>query len=421
LSPGARRYAVFGLAAIAFWLSFFHRVAPAAIFEHLMVTFRLTSGALGTLAATYFYIYTVMQIPTGILVDTLGPRRVLTAGGVVSSAGALLFARAETFGIAALGRSLVGLGVSVAFISMLKLNAAWFEDRRFATVTGLSNVIGVTGGLVAAAPLAWIAASFSWRLAFVAVGALSAAVAAAIWIFVRDEPHNGDATHAPEANWRSALATVVRNRATWPGFWVTFGIMGSFLSFVGLWAVPYLVNVHRMTVLEATRHTSLMIVAQALAGAALTSLSDRIGLRRPPMIAAAASYFACWMLWLSIPYWPYWPSWPGVTYVLSVALGACASCFLLSWVCAKEVNPPPYDGIAMSVVNMGGFLAVGILQPAVGWIVDQGGRDAGAYRAGILLLAACAALGFVATLFGSETRCRNVWVPREGEGAPCPP
>ena len=51
------RFAVFALAGTAFFLSFFHRVAPAAISSELTRDFRLTSAALGTLSATYFYVY----------------------------------------------------------------------------------------------------------------------------------------------------------------------------------------------------------------------------------------------------------------------------------------------------------------------------------------------------------------------------
>ena len=80
-----------GVAVAAYLLSFFHRVAPAAISGDLQVSFAIGGAQLGTLAATYFYVYTLMQIPTGVLADTLGPRRILFWGGLVAGAGAILF------------------------------------------------------------------------------------------------------------------------------------------------------------------------------------------------------------------------------------------------------------------------------------------------------------------------------------------
>ena len=110
---------------LAYILSFFHRFAPAAISADLHQAFEASSVELGTLAATYFYVYTLMQIPTGVLADTLDPRLTVTAGGIVAGIGSILFGLAPDLALASAGRLLVGLGVSVTFISMLKLNAAW--------------------------------------------------------------------------------------------------------------------------------------------------------------------------------------------------------------------------------------------------------------------------------------------------------
>ena len=400
------RYAVFALAGTAFFLSFFHRVAPAAISRELTRDFRLSSAALGTLSATYFYIYAVMQLPTGVLVDTLGPRRVLTAGGLVSGGGSLLMGLAETFGAAALGRTLVGLGVSVAFVSTLKLNSVWFDERRFATVTGVSTVLGTSGALVAAAPLAWLVTRVSWRSVFLAAGFVSLAVAAIIWLVVRDRPDaapgaTSETAHEP---WTRALSSVLRTPGTWPGFWVNLGMAGTYLSFVGLWAVPYLMRVHGMTSIEAARHTSLMVVALAAAGAALTAVSDRIELRRPFVIVSAILYFGCWPLWLTD-----FASKPGMSYAICLALGVTASGFFLSWVTAKEVNPPRFSGIAVSLVNSGGFLAVGILQPTIGWLLDRTENQETAFRFGIVMLTVFALVAVVGSFFIPETRCRNIW------------
>jgi MFS family permease len=408
------RWVVFGLAAAAFWLSFFHRIAPAAIAGDLQSAFGIGGAMLGTLAATYFVIYTVMQVPTGVLNDTLGPRRVLAAGCVIAGIGSLAFAAAESVTAAVLGRALAGLGVSVAFVSMLKLNANWFEERRFATVTGLGAMIGLTGALAAAAPLAWIVTLVPWRVVFVAAGVASLLLAAAIWLVVSDRPA-GAASAVPDApcarertGWRLGLMQVARNPATWPCFWVGFGMSGSYMTFVGLWAVPYFVHGYGLTVVEATQLTSLMLVSFAIAQAGIGAYSDRIGRRRPLIVAFALIYLGCWIAWLSGI-----AAIPGASYVVSTVMGASVCGMTLSWACAKEVNPPNYSGIAISLVNTSAFLAVGLLQPMVGWLLDRSAAGAaytGAhYAPGIALLTACAGIGLAGALFVRETHCRNIW------------
>jgi len=418
---GRLRWAVFALAAGAFWLSFFHRVAPAAIAVELQAAFGIGGAMLGTLAATYYVIYTLMQVPTGVLNDTLGPRRVLVAGCLIAGAGSILFAAAETVTAAVIGRAFAGLGVSVAFVSMLKLNADWFAERRFATMTGLGSMIGLSGGLAAATPLAWIAAHVSWRTVFTAVGIASLALAVVIWWVVRDHP--GGATRgAPrppsargKVRWREGLMLVLRNRATWPCFWFGFGMSGSYMTFVGLWAVPYLVHGYGMSVVEATQHTSLMLVCLALSQGAIGALSDRIGRRRPLILASALAYLACWLAWLAGA-----AAIPGASYAISIVMGLSVCGMTLSWACAKELNSPQYSGIAISVVNTSGFLAVGLLQPLVGWLLDRNAAGAaytGAhYAPGIALLTAFSGIALAGAWFIRETRCRNIWIGSNQQG-----
>jgi len=180
--------AIFALALASFVLSFVHRTAPAAIAGELTQAFSISAAVLGTLAATYFYVYTLLQIPVGVLADTLGPRRLLTAGSAVAAVGSLLFALAPAWEIAAVGRTLVGVGVSVAFIAVLKVSAVWFVPERFATLTGVTMFAGNLGAVVAGAPLAWAVTVTSWRVVFVAIAVLSALLALATWLRVRDSP-----------------------------------------------------------------------------------------------------------------------------------------------------------------------------------------------------------------------------------------
>lgn len=406
------RWIVFMLGAGAFFISFFHRVAPAAIAEELARTFDMSGAALGALAATYFYVYAVMQLPTGVLADTLGPRRILTAGSFVAGVGSILFGGADSAALAAVGRTLVGLGVSVAFVSLLKLSASWFEEGRFATVSGIGQVIGISGAFAATVPLAWLITFVTWRSVFIAAGAASLVIAVLTWILARDRPEDGrDPVQPPAAvGWHYGLREVLRNRATWPCFWVNFGMSGSYMSFIGLWAVPYLAHVYGLSMVDASRHTSAMLLAFAVSVAGIGVLSDRLQRRRPLIVGSALLNCGFWAAWVSgiVP--------ASMTLAVCAMMGFCATGFTLSWACAKEVNRPRSAGMATSIANIGGFLAAGILQPLVGWVLDRTIdplHPDGNFRYALAVLAAFAACGLVAALFIRETGCRNIWVDPE--------
>ncbi len=404
----ARRI-VFSLALATYVLSFFHRTAPAAIAGELTRAFSISGAVLGTLAATYFYVYTLLQIPVGVLADTLGPRKLLIGGSAIAALGSALFALAPIWEVAAVGRTLVGVGVAVAFISILKVSAVWFEAERFATLIGVTMFVGNLGAVIAGAPLAWAVTQTSWRSVFLALAALSALLSVAAWWRVRDRPEQlGYApVHAAQAAaarvpWLQALARVLANPATWPAFFVNVGVGGSYLAFAGLWAVPYLQQAYGMSRVDAAEHSSLLLLGVAFGALAIGVISDRLRSRTGVMRVFVLAYALSWAPWLLHAQWALW-----ATLAWFLLMGLMIPGFTLSWTMAKEANPPQYSGIATSVANVGIFLGTGVLQPWVGWVVDQGraaGAPGGGWDGGIAVLAGAAALGAVMTFFVGRPR-----------------
>ena len=106
------RWSAFSLGCCAFFISFFHRVSTGSIAADLQHEFAIGAAALGTLGATYFYVYALMQVPSGVFADTLGPRITLTVGMLIAGAGSIAYGLAENFTMAAIARTFAGLGVS---------------------------------------------------------------------------------------------------------------------------------------------------------------------------------------------------------------------------------------------------------------------------------------------------------------------
>lgn len=399
--PGGRRWAIYGIAVTAYVLGLFHRVAPATIAGDLAAAFQTSAASLGLLSATYFWIYTAMQIPSGILADTVGPKRLLIAGGLVAAAGAAAFAAAPGLTVAAIGRTLVGLGTSVAFVATLKLTATWFDERRFATLTGLTVLAGNVASAAAGAPFAWLLAVLSWREVMALLAALSVAVAAAAAWLVTDRPVRAPLPRE-RGLWRAALGAVARNRANWPIFMANFFMGGSLFAVVGLWGVPYLMEVHGRTRLEAANHPSIALAAFAVAALVIGSASDRLG-RRKALFVAGAFGFAAALAPLAFG----WRPGLAASYALFALLGFSAAGFTMSWSCAKESNPPQFAGIATGFVNLAIFLGPAVLQPLVGVVLDAGGRTAAAWSVAMGLVFASAAAGFGCTLLVRETHARR--------------
>ncbi len=239
------------MGAIFYLTGFYLRVAPAVITAELMKEFNLGAMSLGNLSASYYYAYMAMQIPTGMLADSWGPRRLLTAGAVVAALGTFIFALANQLFWANLGRALIGGSVAVAFVVCLKLASHWLAPHLFALASGMGLFFGVIGAITAGVPLRLLVDSFGWRSVMIVSGGFVLSIAIASWLFVRDDPSSkGFLSYAPKTESTKqplspshpfhGLAHIFRYRNTWLLFLAPGGIVGPVLAFAGLWGVPFL-------------------------------------------------------------------------------------------------------------------------------------------------------------------------------------
>lgn len=420
------RWSIFGILIATYILVYFHRMAPGVVSEYLMADFQTTGTRLGTLSAIYFFVYAAMQLPSGVLADTLGSRTSIIGGNLTAGLGSILFGLAPSFELACAGRFLVGLGVSVVFIAIMKNNAVWFHARVFALMSGLTLFIGNLGSVTAAAPLSALLGFFSWRTIFLAIGLMSLLLAVAAFCIVRNRPEElgftapnprvkAESGLAADAGWLKNLWGVITQLRVWPGFAVQFGIIGSLYSFMGLWAVPYLRDVHGLERGAAAGYLTVMLLSFAAGALFFGWFSDRLGRRKVVLVGGMSLYTVSWLL-LMFSGWA-----PGIGGKLLFALlGLGGSSFVITFACAKEVIHPELSGMAVSVVNTGCFVGTALMQPLFGWVADRSwdGTMQGAvrvysasdYHHGFLVMLGFTVLGLLATLLVKETGCRNITV-----------
>ncbi len=414
---------IWGLGALFYLMSFFQRVAPAVMTGELMRDFGISAAALGHLSAFYFYSYVAMQIPTGVLADTWGPRRLLSAGALVAGLGTVLFASAPDIFWAGTGRLLIGGSVAVAFVGLLKLAANWFPPRRFAAVTGMALFFGIVGAVSAGPPLRLLMNIYSWRSIMLVIAAVTLAVGAMIWLFVRDEPADKGYANLVSPEYQAAegralinipkkVAEVLAYRNTVLLFFIPAGIVGANLTFSGLWGVPYLCTHYGIPASEASVLTSALLVAWALGGPFFGWLSDLLGSRKLLYISGCAACLGGWAVVFLMPGLPFYA-------LVSILLitGFAGGCAVVSYAFAKESLPLRLAGTASGVINMGVMAGPMLLQPAVGWILDsnwQGKISDGvriysleSYEKGFSLVLAWVALSLVLLFFTRETWCRQ--------------
>ncbi|MFW2364841.1 MAG: MFS transporter [Desulforhopalus sp.] len=414
---------VWSFGACLYLLGFFHRVAPAVITGELMKDFNINAAALGNLSAFYFYSYVAMQIPTGILADTWGPRRLLTLGTLVATLGAVMFALAPSLVWAMAGRLLIGGSVAVAFVCLLKLAANWFAPNRFAMVSGLALFCGIIGAVCAGTPLRILVDHFGWRNVVLISALITLLIGVCTWFFVRDYPEEkGFRNFLPSRSAGSVhkndgmladLFHVFKYSNTILLFIIPGGIVGAVLTFSGLWGVPYLITLYGISPTEAATISSALLVAWALGGPSFGWMSDRLQNRKGLYLVGCGIAVAGWAVIILVK---------NISLMLLVPVllvtGFSSGCMILSFAFVKESVPVHLAGTVSGVINMGVMLGPMVLQPAVGWVLDRlwsGETQLGtrvyeivAYRSGFSLMLAWIVLSFVLLLFTRETGCRQM-------------
>jgi len=420
LPPVALALTVWGLGAALYFIGFFHRVAPAVITRELAAEFGLTAAALGNLSAFYFYSYVAVQVPTGVLVDRYGPRRILTIGAIGAACGGLLFAAARTLALVQFGRLLVGASVGVAFVATMKLSTHWFHASRFATVAGVALATGLIGAVTAGAPLRWLADAYGWRTVILALAVITGALAAAIWLVVRNDPRDsGYASFLPplprkaqRQSMLEGLRRVLRVRNVGLVFFVNGAVSGPILTFGGLWGVPFLTTHYGMPTAVAAGYCALMLVAWGLGGPLLGAWSDRRKRRKPLYIGGAAIATAGCTVLFMVPDLPRW-----LLGSLLAVTGLASGAIMIGFAYAKESAPAALSGTTGGVTNMGNMMGGMVMQPAVGWVLDrmwQGQLSQGvpiygydAYRAAFSLMLAWLLISIALAALTRETYCRQ--------------
>jgi len=416
------RWTVLVVPALLYFLSYFHRVAPVVVAGDLMAAFAVSAATLGALSAIYPYCFAAMGLPGGSLADSLGPRRTLSLGGLSMSAGSVLFGLAPGFGVAFAGRLLVGLGASVILIAGLRLAAEWFGPGEFGTISGAAQGVGSIGALAGTTPLALLVEQIGWRQGFVTIGAVTALLAVACLLTVRDRPArvaaSGARSRGAEPGLREILRGIPRvlvNPHSWTLGLISGGIYGGFAAFVGLWGVPYLTQVYELPRVRAANLVGLAALGLLVGAPLIGWLSDRMHRRRLPLLVVSGLNVFTWLALVG----PAIPIAAGFLPLICFLIGLGSSVVVLVFAAIREVNDPRYVGVALGFHNVPAFLSFGVMQWVTGLVLDRywdgtlvaGARVYGhdAYRTAFALCLLLAAGAFVSACLAPETRGRNIW------------
>ena len=351
----------FAFGAAFFAYAFALRVAPGVMVQELMAEFAVGGAVLGYMSAFYFYTYASLQIPIGVLMDRIGPRRLMTVAACIVALGCWVFATSKHIEGAYLGRALIGLGCAFSWPGTLALVHLWFPNR-FALLAGISQFIAMGGAMLGQAPLAASVEAYGWRAASLALAFVGIALAVLVYLTARDRPHvSSEAPDTPSAGQRTVFT-----KQTWLAAGFGLAITCDVLTIGGLWGVPYLMATYAMERTSAAGIVSLAFLGHGCGCVFFGWWSDRIKRRKTPMLIGGALCVVSQCMFLWGPALP-----PVLLGVVVFLMGLGGACMVLPFALARESADPRRAGLIIGVVNTAVVGSGAIFQPAVGTLLDM--------------------------------------------------
>lgn len=352
---------VWGIAAFFYLYELVLRVSPSVMTEGLSNSFNVSASMLGVLVSFYYYSYTMLQLPCGVLLDRIGVKWILSISAFLCAFGSILFALTDNLSVAQVGRFLVGCGSACAFISSLQIASTMFPAKYFVLLTGATNLMGTVGGLVGGYPVAKAVNAFGWHQTTYMLAYVGFAIAVLIMFVFPNTPRQ------KIQNNRSIIKDVlslIKNKQIIIASLITSLMYLPWCTFAELWAVPYFMKRFDVTNEVASMASSSVFLGVALGSVLMAFVANRIKSYNKTLKYSA---LACGTLFLIMLYSPinlY------VSLLIVFIIGILTGAQPIGFTCAKNNSIAELSGTTLALTNCIVMLLGSIFQPLVGYLLD---------------------------------------------------
>lgn len=365
-----RAWSIWSIAATFYFYQFILRVSSGLISNNLMSEFSISSYSLGVIISFYYYGYTFMQIPAGLMLDRFGLRFPLVFASFLCLFGIIVFITSKTIFFLCLGRLLIGIGSAFGFLSCIKAATLEFPSYQIGLIIGLSVMIGYIGGVSVYGPFAELILLIGWRAALIVAGMLSFIIALLSWIVISDiQPSYKNSLQSTDdsTNVKYIFKTIKKFLKT-SQIWI-FGFYGLLMqmpisSFLELWGVSYLSCAYEINCSSAAKAISFTFLGMIVGGPLLAWITDvmqsyRISMRLGAFFSAVQFFFIIYFqIHINLIY--------TLFFISGVML--CVQIFSFASIC--NLYSRKTSGIASGILNMMCMTSGVIFQPLIGFLLD---------------------------------------------------
>lgn len=359
------------ISALFYFYEYFLRVTPSVMKSELQSSFLLTEATFGYMVAFYYYAYTPMQIPVGILMDRYGPKRILTLACALCTLGTWLFASTTNLLIAQCSQFLIGFGSAFAYVGVLKISDDWLRPKYFALVAGFCSALGMIGGICGETMSDYFVGLIGWRETLFYAAVFGVILTPFLWFLLRNNKNSLSFKFKNNANKKITetfffgITEVIKN----PQIWI-IGIVGclTYLPicvFAGIWAPDFLVA-KGFDKTSAAFGSSLLFLGFAIGCPVWGHVSDLIKSRRLPLILGSFLTAFCLIGVIWLPDFSCFG-----TYSMLLLTGFFSGVEILIFAVGNDHVCSSICATAAAFINTITMFGASLLPPIIGKLLDQ--------------------------------------------------
>lgn len=407
MREGRNSFLIWGIANLFYLYEVILRVSPSVMTDKLMIHYAITTSMLGVLISFFYYSYTALQIPCGLILDKLGPRNIICGSIILSAFGSFLFASTNQLIIAQIGRCLIGMGGACAFIACLQIASLLFEEKYFAILAGVSNMMGTLGALCGGFPTARSVNNIGWQKTVLLLAAIGLVIAVFAFAFI-PRSLKSNSSEYENKTFKEIFWKVIRNKQI-----IIIGLVGGFMylpisAFSELWAVPFFMSKYNIDNETASLASAILFIGFAVGSVPVALIARKIDSYIKTIKFSIISVALLFIPLIYIDNLMF-------SFVIVFAIGILTAAEVLTFTCAKINESEDHSGTAIAFANALVMLVGSIFQPVLGMMLDffwtneisVGGvriYNVCAYQKAMLMLPLCLAIAFVISMFFKEKK-----------------
>jgi len=353
---------VIWLTGVSFVLfQFSLQLSSGVIIGSIMHEMQLSASTTGWLGSSFYFVYTGLQIPAGLLFDKKKSHVILSLSAVICSLGCFIFAQSHALPGLFLGRILIGTGSAFAFVGLSHLLRKHFPPQKFALMIGLSETLGffaTTAGIIG---MGAFISHWGWRPIIYSAAAIGLMISFFCWKKIPDSPPN-----APEhVSFKSQLISTLFTWKLWfNGIFAGLGF-AVVTVFGALWAIPFIQVKFACNMTLASAISSSFFIGTAISCILFGVLPAHVKNRRLLIQGSclATAFTLIILLYL-----------PGQSIVTVTSLmflsGLFCGGYLLAYTISNELATKESMSTATGLTNTLAVLSAPVLQPVIGYFLD---------------------------------------------------